>query len=92
MNTSSSPAATMSPRTLPAGTCSLRMEGGNAWSTSFTLAASPPSNQSMSCGFTPYSSWSMPRIQTAAVMWNLGTPARFPFRSSGFWMPEPLWT
>src|SRR5437899_8680175 len=50
MNASSSPAATMSPRFFPSGTCSRRTSGGSVTSTSFTLAPSPPSNHLMSLG------------------------------------------
>lgn len=63
------------------------MSGGRVTSTSFTLAPSPPSNQCTSLGATPYSSSRMPRIHTAAVMWYLGTPTRWPARSRGSRMP-----
>src|SRR5438876_1082162 len=52
MNASSSPAATMSPRFFPSGTCSRRTSGGSVTSTSFTLAPSPPSNHRTSLGAT----------------------------------------
>ena len=50
----------------------------------------PPERQLMSVGFTPYSSWRMPRIQTTAVIWYSGRPIVLPFKSCGVRMPRSV--
>ena len=46
---------------------------------------------STSSGFTPYSCWTIPRIQVSEVDENPGVAIFFPRRCSGLSMPRSVW-
>ena len=78
----------VSPHTDPALAARVRQLGAAYLRGAFT----PPSSQCTRSRATPYSRCRMPRIHTAAVWRNSGTPTRLPSRSFGVRMPESVFT